>query len=84
MPHNADCDRPDVTKQAEFLVAVLLIASALFALRFCYHFVDLGQEGIGLEHFRQRARRARQTRSSDSIHRERVKRANDANSVHSS
>ena len=36
MPHNADCDRPDMTKQAKFLVAVLLIASALFALRFCY------------------------------------------------
>ena len=46
MPHNADCDRPNMTKQAKFLILVVLIASALLVLRFCYpHSGALDKQG---------------------------------------
>ena len=39
-----------MTKQAKFLVAVLLIASALFALRFCYpHSGPLDEPGHAIQ-----------------------------------
>ena len=45
MPHDpdpssrmsaTDCRQPNMTKQAKFLILVVLIASALLVLRFCY------------------------------------------------